>query len=116
MRTREEGEWKTASSSAEMYLWHSGGGWGGGISQKISADSQERSAEVCYTWLEVEPSQLIYLEPVGPCGLWGSAHILRKTNEAPEHMKWRAWQRFNTNMVSHEIVWLCFLGIIKLGM
>lgn len=39
---------------------------------------------MCYTWLEAEPSQLIYLVPVGGGRLQGPAHILllKQTNEA----------------------------------
>lgn len=58
---------------------------GGDFPQDLSG-IQEYSAEVCYTWLEAEPSQLIYFVPVGPCGLWGSAHILPFSHKQLKHL------------------------------
>lgn len=57
------------------------------------------SVKMCYTWLEAEPSQLIYLVPVGPCRLRGPAHILllKQTNEAPERAS-----EGHGSCVSHE--------------
>lgn len=104
MQTSEEGEVKQQLEVRKCSLDMAGGRWG------FPKRPCQRSRVFCKsgsTWLEVEPSQLIYFEPVGTCSLWGSAHILHFSHKQMKHLstpvKGMAAVSV-TNVVYHEIV------------
>lgn len=65
---------RTAGSAESVALTQ----WRGEGFPKRSCERFKESCKMCYTWLIMEPSQLIYFEPVRPCCFWGSVYLLHK--------------------------------------
>lgn len=104
MQTSKEGEVKQQLEVQKVLLWHSRGGK---ILPKDLANIPEYSAKVVTPGWNPEPNHLIYFEPVGPCSLWGSAHILHFSHKQMKHLSTPVKGMVAvsvTNLVYHEIV------------